>query len=334
MVKSVRMRSKPIASHSRAGPPPHTDATSASRPREPGLPPPSPAGADGVAVRLFAPDDTAPNAMYQAANDGSGWTSWQILLSSSGATRQPAVTNVNGDVDLVSHWFNIAMQEPGNGDRTPVIGSYALPLSRHPRLAQFARTPTTRGAGGSAAAGRSRKALRLKPANRHSGSAELAARPRSGRCGCAIGDTSGSLGDFTATDRGSDPCEEVAVAIRHDAEPPPERIGVEVERLTDALERVQPAAIGTGEPVAQLALLPGQPAALIRVEVYRVLEDAEHQTMCARLPGSTPRPRAQLLGEHGHLHDASEGFYRMHHRHDVLCTDRAVRSRYNTAAAP
>jgi hypothetical protein len=66
---------------------------------------------DGTAVRVIAHDGTFPNAAWQIANDGSGWSSWRKLLSGSGATSQAAAADVNGEVELVTMWFTSGMAE-------------------------------------------------------------------------------------------------------------------------------------------------------------------------------------------------------------------------------
>lgn len=66
---------------------------------------------DGTAVRFFAQDGTFPNAGWQSANDGSGWSAWRKLLSSNGSTQQPAATNINAEIELVTQWGGAGLQE-------------------------------------------------------------------------------------------------------------------------------------------------------------------------------------------------------------------------------
>jgi hypothetical protein len=66
---------------------------------------------NGAQMRVFAPANAFPNTMYQTVWDGTSWGSWRPLVSGSGATRQAAVADVNGEINVVSYWFTSGAQE-------------------------------------------------------------------------------------------------------------------------------------------------------------------------------------------------------------------------------
>jgi hypothetical protein len=66
---------------------------------------------DGEAVHLYALDAAFPQWAWQIVNNGSGWSSWRKPVGGSWGTRQPAATNINGEVNLITYWYTGGMQE-------------------------------------------------------------------------------------------------------------------------------------------------------------------------------------------------------------------------------
>jgi hypothetical protein len=66
---------------------------------------------DGARMRVFVAKSPFPNWVYQSIEDTTGWSNWRQVSSLSLATRQPAAANVNGEVNLFTHWFTKPVQE-------------------------------------------------------------------------------------------------------------------------------------------------------------------------------------------------------------------------------
>ena len=60
---------------------------------------------DGTRMRIFVGNAGSPPGTYQSAFEGGAWTPWRRLSTRSYAFGQPAVTNVHGDLNVVTRGY-------------------------------------------------------------------------------------------------------------------------------------------------------------------------------------------------------------------------------------